>query len=158
MKKAWIILISISVLVILGCSFYLIKSFKLVEKYDTNSFKLDKYEIPTFNSALGNKKRLLVATEKKNMITLKYDVSDIKMDHVFKYAEKLSSEGYVIVNYENETRMYMRLVHRENDIQVRIKSSKKYLIIEYNIGIDYNEKSSNEKEEKESSKIEEKKE
>lgn len=157
MKKAWIILISISVLVILGCSFYLIKSFKLVEKYDTNSFKLDKYEIPTFNSALGNKKRLLVATE-GNVITLKYDVSDIKMDHVFKYLEKLSSEGYVIVNFENEKSTYIRIVHRENDIQVRIKSSKKYLIIEYNIGIDYNEKSSNEKEEKESSKIEEKKE
>ena len=143
-----IAMILVSLFCILGCSYYLIHSHRMVKKYDVDSFKLinpktgEEYEIPTLNSALKSKKKLVVAYEEDNLITLKYDISKMKLNDVYEYLSKLSLEGYVIVNLEE---FYMRSVNFEKDIQIRIKARSNHLVIEYNVGIDYDEPDSSEK-------------
>ena len=136
------VMIVISVFCILGCSYYLIHTQRMLKKYDVDSFKLGKFDIPTLNSALKSKKKLVVAYEEDNLITLKYDISKMSLNDVYEYLGKLSLDGFVIVNLEE---YYMRAVHFENNIQVRIKARSNHLIIEYNIGIDYDEPDSSEK-------------
>ncbi len=166
-NKWLIVVIVVCLLVILGCGGYLIHSYRMTKKYDVNSFKLGKYELPTFNSAIKSKKKLMAVIEEKDKITLKYDISKAKLNDVYAYLEKLSSDGFVVVNLEDT---YIRSIHREKDIQVRVRTSSNHLIFEYTLGIDYSEPDDNKKNEnkekeetkkedgKESSKIEEKKE
>ena len=135
-KKIAIILIAVSALVILGCGYYLFSSYHMLKKYNVNSFKLDGFEIPTFNSALKSKKKLIVAIEEKDKITLKYDISKAKLNDVFAYLEKLSGYGFAVTNLGDT---YIRAVNTEKDIQLRIKTSTNHLIFEYNIGIDHDE-------------------
>lgn len=141
-SKKWIVLIIASALVIIGCGGYLFHSYYMVNKYNVDSFKLGKYTLPTFNSALKSKKKLLVAIEEKDKITLKYDITKAKLNDVYAYLEKLSAEGFVVVNLEDT---YIRTIHRENNIQIRIKTSTNHLIFEYNIGIDESEPTTDEK-------------
>ena len=135
-NKIMILIIIISVATILTCGAYLANSFLMLKKYDVNSFKLDKYKIPTFNSAIKSKKKLVYASERKGIITLKYDIKKIVLNDVYAYLEKLSSEGYTIVNLED---LYMRVVKKDDDIQVRITVGSNHLVFEYKIGIDYDE-------------------
>jgi len=154
-NKILIAVIIVSSLVILGCAGYLANSFYMLKKYDVNSFKLDKFEIPTFNSALKSKKKLVAAFESKDKITLKYDIKKIKLNDVYAYLEKLSLDGYTIVNLED---LYIRVVKVDDDIQIRIRMGDNHLVFEYNIGIDYDEPDSSEKEKSNEKKDDEKKE
>ena len=115
--KFLIIVIIISSLTVFGCSVYLINSFRLLKKYDVNSFKLGKFEMPTFNSAVKSKKKLVSASEKNGVTTLKYDIKKIVLNDVFAYLEKLSAEDYTIGVLED---LYMKVVKIDNDIQIKI--------------------------------------
>ena len=139
-----IIMIVVSLMAITGCSIYLIKSYRMLKKYDVNSFKLGEFEIPTLNSAIKTKRKLVAAYEEDNLITLKYDISKMKLNDVYDYLGKLSADGFIVVNLEE---LYMRAVNFEKNIQIRIKARSNHLIIEYNIGIDYSEPDSSEKNE-----------
>ena len=135
-NKFAIIVIIVSFLCISACSYYLISSYLMVKKYDVDSFKFAGSELPTLNSALKSKKKLVVAYEEDNLITLKYDISKMKLNDVWDYLSKLSEFGFAIVNLED---FYMRTVNFEKDLQIRIKARSNHLVIEYNKGIDYNE-------------------
>lgn len=149
-NKISIVVIIISALLIIGCGGYLGYSQYMIKKYDVKSFKLGKYELPTFNSAIKSKKKLLVAIEKEKQITLKYDITKAKLNDVYAYLEKLSTdEGFIVVNLEDT---YIRTVNKEKDIQLRIKTSTNHLIFEYTIGIDYDEPSGTKEEKKEEEK------
>lgn len=140
------------IIVILICGTYLFNSFSMVNKYDVDKFKLGKFEITTLNGVLKKNRKLVYASDKNDVVTLKYDINDLTLNNVYEYLQELSSEGYTIVNLED---LYMRVVHLENDIQIRIKIGSNHLVFEHNIGIDYDEKTSSEKEEKESEKKDE---
>lgn len=131
------------IIVILGCSAYLLNSFRLVKKYDVDKFKLGKFEVTTLNGVLKKNRKLVYASEKKGVVTLKYDIKSMSLNNVYEYLEELSSEGYTVVNLEE---LYMRIVSFKDDIQIRIKIGENHLVFEYNIGIDYDEKDSEEKE------------
>lgn len=140
------IAIVVWVIVILVCGLYLFNSFRMVKKYDVDKFKLGKFEIVTLNGVLNKDRTLVSASEKNGVITLKYDIKEITLNNVYEYLEELSSEGYTVVNLEE---LYMRVVDLENDIQIRIKIGSNHLVFEHNIGIDYDEKSDDEKESEE---------
>lgn len=145
-NKILIVMISVSLLLIFSCGFYLVNSFRLLNKYNVNSFKLDKFEIPTFNSAIKSKKKLVSAAERSGVITLKYDIKKITLNDVFSYLEVLSKKEYSIVNLED---MYIRVVNVKDNIQLRIKMGSNHLVFEYNIGIDKDEETDNDKKKKE---------
>ena len=144
-NKVITIIMIVSAIVILGCGGYLLNSYRLLKKYDVNSFKLEKFEIPTFNSAVKSKKKLVAAFERGNTVTLKYDIKKIHLDDVYAYLEKLSSEGYIVVNLED---LYMRVVKLDDNIQIKITIGSNHLVFDYNIGIDYDEESKTETSEK----------
>ena len=137
--KFFVGIIIFSVILIIGCAGYLINSYRLLKKYDVDSFMLTKFEIPTFNSAVRPMKKLVSASEKNDVITLKYDIKKISLNDVYAYLEKLSLKGYTIINLED---LYMRVVKLDDDIQIRIKVGSNHLVFEYNIGIDYDEEKS----------------
>ena len=125
-----------------GCSYYIINTKNMIKKYDVDTFKLDKYEITTLNGVLRSNKKLIKASSKNGVITLNYDAAKMSLNNIYEYLQKLSSQGYEIVNLEEK---YIRLVKKDNDIQVRIKVLDGYVSFEYKIGIDYEEKSDDEK-------------
>ena len=132
-----IIMILVALIIIGVCAFYLINSKRMINKYNGDSFKLINYDIPTFNSALKDKKKLVYAKDTNNIIILRYDIENIKLNDVYAYLEKLSKEGYVVVNLED---LYIRTVNNEKDIQIKINIGSKHLIFEYKLGIDTIEK------------------
>ncbi len=135
-NRVFIIVIICSTILIIGCLGYLFNSFRLIKKYDVDSFKLGGFEIPTFNSALNSKKKLVAAFEKNGVITLKYDIKKISLNDVYAYLEKLSLKDYVVVNLED---LYMRTVNKEDNIQIKITVGSNHLVFDYNIGIDKEE-------------------
>jgi len=135
------ILIAIWIIIIVLCALYLINSFRLLNKYDVDKFKLDKYEIVTLNGVLKKNRELVYASEKKGVITLKYDIEGISLNNVYEYLEELSSEGYTIVDLED---LYMRVVHMQNDIQIEITIGSNHLVFEHKIGIDYDKEKNDE--------------
>lgn len=147
------ILIAIWIIVIVLCALYLINSFRLLNKYDVDKFKLDKYEIVTLNGVLKKNRELVYASEKKGVITLKYDIEGISLNNVYEYLEELSSEGYTIVDLED---LYMRVVHMQNDIQIEITIGSNHLVFEHKIGIDYDKEKPDENKDNESEKDESK--
>lgn len=135
------ILIGIWIITIVLCVLYLINSFRLLNKYDVDKFKLDKYEIVTLNGVLKKNRELVYASEKQGIITLKYDIEGISLNNVYEYLEELSSEGYTIVDLED---LYMRVVHMQNDIQIEITIGSNHLVFEHKIGIDYDKEKNDE--------------
>lgn len=130
------IIIVLSLLVVVICSFYLYKSLSLVKKYDVDKIKIGEHEIATLNGVLKKNRKLVYASE-GDIITLKYEIEGMTLNNVYEYLGELSSEGYVVWNLEE---LYMRIVNVEKDVQVRIRVGSNHLVIEYNIGIDKNEK------------------
>ena len=149
------ILIGIWIITIVLCALYLINSFRLLNKYDVDKFKLDKYEIVTLNGVLKKNRELVYASEKKGVITLKYDIEGISLNNVYEYLEELSSEGYTIVDLED---LYMRVVHIKNDIQIKITIGSNHLVFEHKIGIDYDQEKNEDNKNDESEKDEKKEE
>ena len=136
------IIIILSIALMIGCSYYIINTKNMIKKYDVDTFKLDKYEITTLNGVLRSNKKLIKASSKNGVITLNYDAAKMSLNNIYEYLQKLSSQGYEIVNLEEK---YIRLVKKDNDIQIRIKVLDGYVSFEYKIGIDYKEKSDDEK-------------
>ena len=93
------------IIVILICGTYLFNSFSMVNKYDVDKFKLGKFEITTLNGVLKKNRKLVYASDKNDVVTLKYDINDLTLNNVYEYLQELSSEGYTIVNLED---LYMR--------------------------------------------------
>ena len=75
----------------------------------------------------------------------------MSLNNIYEYLQELSSQGYEIVNLEEK---YIRLVKKDNDIQVRIKILDGYVSFEYKIGIDYEEISDDEKNQNDKENIE----
>ena len=136
------IIIILSIVLMVGCSYYIISTKNMIKKYDVDTFKLDKYEITTLNGVLRSNKKLIRATSKNGVITLNYDAAKMSLNNIYEYLQELSSQGYEIVNLEEK---YIRLVKKDNNIQVRIKILDGYVSFEYKIGIDYEEISDDEK-------------
>ena len=145
------IIIILSIVLMVGCSYYIISTKNMIKKYDVDTFKLDKYEITTLNGVLRSNKKLIRATSKNGVITLNYDAAKMSLNNIYEYLQELSSQGYEIVNLEEK---YIRLVKKDNDIQVRIKILDGYVSFEYKIGIDYEEKSDDEKNQNDKENIE----
>ena len=115
-NKISIIVIICSLLVMGFCATYLIHSYTMLKKYDVDSFKLGDYVIPTLNSAIRTNRKLVVAEEEENLITLKYDITKMTLNDVYAYLGKLSLEDYIVVDLED---LYMRAVNYEKDIQIK---------------------------------------
>ena len=130
------IIIILSIVLMVGCSYYIISTKNMIKKYDVDTFKLDKYEVTTLNGVLRSNKKLIRATSKNGVITLNYDAAKMSLNNIYEYLQELSSQGYEIVNLEEK---YIRLVKKDNDIQVRIKILDGYVSFEYKICIDYEE-------------------
>lgn len=145
------IIIILSIVLMVGCSYYIISTKNMIKKYDVDTFKLDKYEVTTLNGVLRSNKKLIRATSKNGVITLNYDAAKMSLNNIYEYLQELSSQGYEIVNLEEK---YIRLVKKDNDIQVRIKILDGYVSFEYKIGIDYEEKSDDEKNQNDKENIE----
>lgn len=145
------IIIILSIALMVGCSYYIISTKNMIKKYDVDTFKLDKYEVTTLNGVLRSNKKLIRATSKNGVITLNYDAAKMSLNNIYEYLQELSSQGYEIVNLEEK---YIRLVKKDNDIQVRIKILDGYVSFEYKIGIDYEEKSDDEKNQNDKENIE----
>lgn len=131
-------------IVILVCGAYLINSFRLIKKYNVDSFKFHDVEIVTFNNNFKSKFKLVSASEKDDKVTLKYDIKNIKMNDILRYFEKLSARGYTVVRIEDT---YMRVVNYNDNVQVKIKVGSNHLVFEYRIGIEENPIEESEKEE-----------
>lgn len=136
------IIIILSIVSMIGCSYYIINTKNMIKKYDVDTFKLDKYKITTLNGVLRSNKKLIRATSKNGIITLNYDASKMSLNNIYEYLQELSSQGYEIINLEEK---YIRLVKKDDDIQVRIKVLDGYVSFEYKIGINYDEISDDEK-------------
>ena len=134
-----------------GCSYYIISTKNMIKKYDVDTFKLDKYEVTTLNGVLRSNKKLIKASSKNGIITLNYDAAKMSLNNIYEYLQELSSQGYEIVNLEEK---HIRLVKKDNDIQVRIKILDGYVSFEYKIGIDYEEISDDEKNQNDKENIE----
>ena len=145
------IIIILSIVLMVGCSYYIISTKNMIKKYDVDTFKLDKYEITTLNGVLRSNKKLIKASSKNGVITLNYDAAKMSLNNIYEYLQELSSQGYEIVNLEEK---YIRLVKKDNDIQVRIKVLDGYVSFEYKIGIDYEEISDDEKNQNDKENIE----
>lgn len=145
------IIIILSIVLMAGCSYYIISTKNMIKKYDVDTFKLDKYEVTTLNGVLRSNKKLIRATSKNGVITLNYDAAKMSLNNIYEYLQELSSQGYEIVNLEEK---YIRLVKKDNDIQVRIKILDGYVSFEYKIGIDYEEISDDEKNQNDKENIE----
>lgn len=145
------IIIILSIVLMVGCSYYIISTKNMIKKYDVDTFKLDKYEVTTLNGVLRSNKKLIRATSKNGVITLNYDAAKMSLNNIYEYLQELSSQGYEIVNLEEK---YIRLVKKDNNIQVRIKILDGYVSFEYKIGIDYEEKSDDEKNQNDKENIE----
>lgn len=145
------IIIILSIVLMVGCSYYIISTKNMIKKYDVDTFKLDKYEVTTLNGVLRSNKKLIRATSKNGVITLNYDAAKMSLNNIYEYLQELSSQGYEIVNLEEK---YIRLVKKDNDIQVRIKILDGYVSFEYKIGIDYKEISDDEKNQNDKENIE----
>ncbi len=145
------IIIILSIVLMVGCSYYIISTKNMIKKYDVDTFKLDKYEITTLNGVLRSNKKLIRATSKNGVITLNYDAAKMSLNNIYEYLQELSSQGYEIVNLEEK---YIRLVKKDNNIQVRIKILDGYVSFEYKIGIDYEEISDDEKNQNDKENIE----
>lgn len=145
------IIIILSIVLMVGCSYYIISTKNMIKKYDVDTFKLDKYEVTTLNGVLRSNKKLIRATSKNGVITLNYDAAKMSLNNIYEYLQELSSQGYEIVNLEEK---YIRLVKKDNDIQVRIKILDGYVSFEYKIGIDYEEISDDEKNQNDKENIE----
>ncbi len=145
MKIISIVMIVIAVAIIAVCGIYLYGSQKMISKYDVESFKIGEVEVPSFNSAVKKKKKLLYAGERDGIITLKYDISDIKLNDVLDYLSKLSKDDYVVVNFED---LYMRTINEKKDIQIKVKITSNHLIFEYKSGIDTAERINKKNDEK----------
>lgn len=145
------IIIILSIVLMVGCSYYIISTKNMIKKYDVDIFKLDKYEVTTLNGVLRSNKKLIRATSKNGVITLNYDAAKMSLNNIYEYLQELSSQGYEIVNLEEK---YIRLVKKDNDIQVRIKILDGYVSFEYKIGIDYEEISDDEKNQNDKENIE----
>lgn len=145
------IIIILSIVLMVGCSYYIISTKNMIKKYDVDTFKLDKYEVTTLNGVLRSNKKLIRATSKNGVITLNYDAAKMSLNNIYEYLQELSSQGYEIVNLEEK---YIRLVKKDNVIQVRIKILDGYVSFEYKIGIDYEEKSDDEKNQNDKENIE----
>lgn len=130
------IIIIFSAVSMIGCSYYIIKTKNMIKKYNVDTFELGKYKITTLNGVLRSNKKLIRATSKDNIVTLNYDASKMSLNNIYEYLQELSSQGYEIINLEEK---YIRLVKKDDDIQVRIKVLDSYVSFEYKIGINYDE-------------------